>query len=132
MRPSIRPVLLLPILAFLLLVGGYAAHRGPPPGHARTYYVAADEVAWDYAPSGSDQIKDRPFDGTQRPFFEAGPHWVGHVAMKALYREYTTRRSRPSSRVPPPGSTLDCSARCSARRWGTRSAWCSGTTRASP
>ena len=102
MRPSIRPVLLLPILAFLLLVGGYAAHRGPPPGHARTYYVAADEVAWDYAPSGSDQIKDRPFDDTQRPFVEAGPHWVGHVAMKALYREYTdstfkTLKPRPAA-----------------------------------
>ncbi len=102
MRPSIRPVLLLPILAFLLLVGGYAAHRGPPPGHARTYYVAADEVAWDYAPSGSDQIKDRPFDDTQRPFVEAGPHWVGHVAMKALYREYAdstfkTLKPRPAA-----------------------------------
>jgi FtsP/CotA-like multicopper oxidase with cupredoxin domain len=102
MRPSIRAVLLLPILACLLLVGGYAAHRGPSPGHARTYYVAADEVAWDYAPSGLDQIKDRPFDDTQRPFVEAGPHWVGHVAMKALYREYTdstfkTLKPRPPS-----------------------------------
>jgi FtsP/CotA-like multicopper oxidase with cupredoxin domain len=102
MRPSIRSVLLLPILACLLLVGGYAAHRGPPPGHARTYYVAADEVAWDYAPSGSDQIKDRPFDDAQRPFVEAGSHWVGHVAMKALYREYTdstfkTLKPRPAA-----------------------------------
>ncbi|HYL54530.1 MAG TPA: multicopper oxidase domain-containing protein [Gemmatimonadales bacterium] len=102
MRPSVRPVLLLPILACLLLVGGYAAHRGLPPGRARTYYVAADEVAWDYAPSGSDQIKDRPFDDTQRPFVEAGPHSVGHVAMKAVYREYTdstfkTLKSRPAA-----------------------------------
>src|SRR5207245_3028052 len=106
MRPSIRPVLLLPILACLLLVGGYAAHRGPPPGHARTYYVAADEVAWDYPPSGSDQLKDRPFDDTNSPFVEAGPHWVGHVAMKALYREYTDSTFKTLKPLPAPWQHL--------------------------
>lgn len=102
MRPSIRPVLLLPILACLLLVGGYAAHRGPPPGHTRTYYVAADEVVWDYAPSGTDQIKSQPFDDVERPFVEAQAHSVGRVTLKALYREYTdstfkTLKPRPEA-----------------------------------
>lgn len=31
------------------------------PGAVRTYYIAAEDVAWDYAPSGVNQIKDVPF-----------------------------------------------------------------------
>ena len=29
------------------------------PGKTRTYYVAADEVSWDYAPSGHDEAMVR-------------------------------------------------------------------------
>ena len=28
----------------------------------RRYYVAAEEVVWDYAPSGKDEISGQPFD----------------------------------------------------------------------
>ena len=31
-------------------------------GKTRTYYVAADEVQWDYAPSGRDEAMGMPFD----------------------------------------------------------------------
>jgi hephaestin len=56
---------------------------------ARIYYVAADEVVWNYAPNGSNVITGAAFDAIERPFVEPGPSSVGRVAMKALYRLYT-------------------------------------------
>ena len=55
----------------------------------RRYYVAAEEVVWDYAPSGKDEISGQPFDAISRPFMEAGPRTIGRKYLKALYREYT-------------------------------------------
>ena len=71
------------------------------PGKLRTYYIAADEVAWDYAPSGQNLITGAPFDDTANVFVQAGPDRVGHVYMKSLYREYTdatftTLKPRPA------------------------------------
>jgi FtsP/CotA-like multicopper oxidase with cupredoxin domain len=88
MRPFSTPAVRFALLALLLLIGGYSASR-TPAGRTRTFYVAADEVTWNYAPSGSDQIKGEPFDDVQRPFVEAQAHSVGRVALKAVYREYT-------------------------------------------
>ncbi len=58
-------------------------------GQTRTYYVAADEVEWDYAPSGRDEAMGMPFDAIARGFTEPGPHQIGRVNKKAVYREYT-------------------------------------------
>ena len=58
-------------------------------GKIRTYYVAADEVEWDYAPSGIDQMMGMPFDVRANTFMERGPHRIGKVYHKAIYREYT-------------------------------------------
>jgi FtsP/CotA-like multicopper oxidase with cupredoxin domain len=71
------------------------------PGKTRTYYIAADEVAWDYAPSGKNLITGEAFDDTANVFVQAGPDRVGHVYMKSLYREYTdatftTLKPRPA------------------------------------
>ena len=55
----------------------------------RLYYIAAEEVVWDYAPSGKDEITGLPFDAVSRPFMEAGPRTIGRKYLKALYREYT-------------------------------------------
>jgi FtsP/CotA-like multicopper oxidase with cupredoxin domain len=60
-----------------------------PPGTTRTYYVAADEVEWDYAPSGRDEAMGMAFDAVGRSFTESGPHRIGRVYKKAMYREYT-------------------------------------------
>jgi Multicopper oxidase len=70
------------------------AVRGPStPGEnrskTRTYYVAADEVNWDYAPSGRDEAMGHPFDELQKVYTESGPHRIGRVYKKAIYREYT-------------------------------------------
>jgi FtsP/CotA-like multicopper oxidase with cupredoxin domain len=58
-------------------------------GLTRTYYVAADEVQWDYAPSGRDEAMGMPFDDVAKGFAVPGPHNIGSVNKKAVYREYT-------------------------------------------
>ncbi|HEU4792301.1 MAG TPA: multicopper oxidase domain-containing protein [Nitrolancea sp.] len=58
-------------------------------GQARTYYIAADEVDWDYAPDGQNQITGQPFDDAANVFVENGPDRIGKVYHKSLYREYT-------------------------------------------
>ncbi len=55
----------------------------------RTYYIAADEVAWDYAPSGINQITGEPFGEEENVFVARGRDRIGRVYLKALYREYT-------------------------------------------
>ena len=58
-------------------------------GATRTYYIAADEVVWDYAPSGTNLAEGRPFNDNEKPWMVPGPHVIGRKAKKALYREYT-------------------------------------------
>lgn len=54
-----------------------------------TYYIAADEVVWDYVPSGKNLIKGQPLGKEEGVWHERGPHRIGKVYKKALYREYT-------------------------------------------
>jgi FtsP/CotA-like multicopper oxidase with cupredoxin domain len=63
--------------------------RRPPPGRTRVYYIAADELVWDYAPSGINQITGKPFDPFQQMFTARGPQTIGSRSKKVLYREYT-------------------------------------------
>jgi FtsP/CotA-like multicopper oxidase with cupredoxin domain len=58
-------------------------------GKTRTYYVAADEVQWDYTPSGRDEAMGMEFDDVGKAFTESGPHRIGHVYKKAVYHGYT-------------------------------------------
>ena len=60
-----------------------------PAGKTRTYYVAADEVQWDYAPSGRDEAMGMDFDAIGKAFTQSGPHHIGRVYKKAVYHEYT-------------------------------------------
>jgi manganese oxidase len=62
---------------------------GASNGKVHTYYVAADEVEWDYAPSGINKMMGHPFEGYAKLFVEQGPHRIGKVYRKAVYREYT-------------------------------------------
>lgn len=69
----------------------------PRHGVVRTYYIAAEEVDWDYTPRG------RHFDGLPHPEFAEDESGVGlrhRIYHKAIYREYTdatfqTRKARP-------------------------------------
>jgi manganese oxidase len=54
----------------------------------RTYYIAADQVPWDYVPGGRDEIAGRPYADTAF-FANARPRPVSTTYQKVLYREYT-------------------------------------------
>jgi FtsP/CotA-like multicopper oxidase with cupredoxin domain len=60
-----------------------------PPARERVYYIAADEVTWDYAPSGINRITGKPFGDAEAFWVAAGRHKMGKVYKKAVYREYT-------------------------------------------
>jgi FtsP/CotA-like multicopper oxidase with cupredoxin domain len=94
------------------LVAAACHHQAPPPGlpvrpeqpppmgvavpvpdgslgaRTRTYYIAADEVDWDYVPGGRDAIADRAF--AESAFVRNGPpRVVSTTYKKVLYREYS-------------------------------------------
>lgn len=69
---------------------------------SRTYYIAADLVTWDYAPSGINKVAGQPFTAEESLFAEqdADRTRIGRQYIKALYREYTdasftTLKTRP-------------------------------------
>lgn len=59
-------------------------------GKTRTYYIAADEIDWDYTPSyPTDPMMNMPFMDEAQVFLKNGPDRIGHIYHKAVYREYT-------------------------------------------
>jgi FtsP/CotA-like multicopper oxidase with cupredoxin domain len=84
MRKShlVRGLSVLPVVVFAL-AQAWAA------GTVHTYYVAADEVEWNYTPLGMDRMMGMPFTASARLFTEPGPHRIGSIYRKAIYREYT-------------------------------------------
>lgn len=91
-RTATRVFLVVPALIGMFLFGSAVrpqAAPSEPSGKTRTYYVAADEVNWDYAPSGRDAAMGMPFDDVAKLYTESGPHRIGRVYKKAIYREYT-------------------------------------------
>src|SRR5262245_34612098 len=77
---------------------GHDARAGS--GQVRTYYIAADKVRWDYAPSGRNLITGKPFDDTANVFVRSGPGRIGRVYWKAQYRQYTGADFRTRTEVP--------------------------------
>jgi FtsP/CotA-like multicopper oxidase with cupredoxin domain len=79
-----------------------------PHGVTRTYYIAADDVTWDYVAGGVDGITCEPFKAVG--FFKGGPKPdappitkpVSTSYRKTIYHEYTdesfrTLKSRPAA-----------------------------------
>jgi len=88
------------VVGLLLTVTVAFLARGKE-GVARVYYIAADTVTWDMAPSGRNQITGQPFNAVEKMFAETGPHYIGSRLKKAIYREYTDStfrqlKSRPA------------------------------------
>src|SRR5579863_9498794 len=76
--------------AALAMIVGCAillASASPSQARTRTYYIAADEVVWNYTPSGEDLI-------AQKPLPPLAPMQLGWSYRKAIYREYTDRTFR--------------------------------------
>jgi manganese oxidase len=98
-----RVFLVVPVFIGMLLLGPAVRSQtaqSQSAGKTRTYYVAADEVNWDYAPYGRDEAMGMPFDEIAKLYTESGPHRIGRVYKKAIYREYTdatfsTLKGRP-------------------------------------
>jgi FtsP/CotA-like multicopper oxidase with cupredoxin domain len=74
-------------LALLLAVSSFAQVNSG--GKLHTYYVAADEVDWNYTPLGVDQMMGMPFTDYDKLYTERGLHRIGSTYRKAIYREYT-------------------------------------------
>lgn len=55
----------------------------------RVYYIAAEETAWDYAPTGRDMMTETAFGDDQKVFVARTPTSIGRTYVKALYRAYT-------------------------------------------
>lgn len=58
-------------------------------GQVRDYYIAAEEVRWDYAPHGRDLMMGTDYTEDQKVFVEAGPGRIGSVYTKIRYIGYT-------------------------------------------
>jgi manganese oxidase len=96
MRMGLRRFSIGLVACVVLLLTGCAAVT--PGAHVRTYYIAADEVNWNYCPMGLNETMGRPFDAYERTFTQRTPHRIGCVYRKAIYREYTDgsfRRLKP-------------------------------------
>jgi hephaestin len=74
-----------------ILIVGVCSAQSPAAGTPtiHTYYIAADEVEWNYTPSGINKMMGMKFEGYETVFTERGPHRIGTTYRKALYREYT-------------------------------------------
>jgi hephaestin len=69
-------------LALALSAAALLSAAGPAAAKVRTYFIAADEVLWNYAPSGRDLIA-----GTALP--KPLPGQLGYIYHKLMYRSYT-------------------------------------------
>lgn len=68
------------------------SHEPPAQGEVREYYIAAEEILWNYAPSGTDTITNQNLtepESASEVFFEQGATRIGGSYKKLVYREYT-------------------------------------------
>ncbi len=84
-----RGIFVCTALVWLCATVTTAGQTGPTGGRVHTYYVAADEVEWNYTPAGINETAGKPFDGIPKSYTEHGPHRIGSIYRKAIYREYT-------------------------------------------
>jgi FtsP/CotA-like multicopper oxidase with cupredoxin domain len=74
----------------VLLAAGCAVGASTGVGRqTRAYYIAAEEVAWNYAPAGTNMITGQPFDATANTFVQSGSDRIGPTYTKCLYHGHT-------------------------------------------
>lgn len=60
------------------------------PPQDREYWIKAEEILWDYAPSYPENaMTGEPFDSEAQVFLAPGPDRIGRLYRKAVYRQYT-------------------------------------------
>jgi manganese oxidase len=72
-------------------------------GVTRTYFIAAEEVLWDYAPDDTNVVAGRPFNDDENVFVQNGPNRIGDTYRKAVYRAYTDATFRTLAAAKDPG-----------------------------
>jgi manganese oxidase len=77
-------------LKLILILALCCAYHFSHAGTQRTYFIAAEEVLWDYAPSYPiNPMHGEKFADEEKVFVEAdGKHLIGHKYFKARYIEY--------------------------------------------
>lgn len=93
---------------FVLAVGLFSVHGAPaetgvktPPSKTRTYYIAAEEIEWNYTPEGKDMMMARSFDPYQKVFAAPAADRIGCTYRKAVFHEYTDDSFRTLKPRPP-------------------------------
>jgi len=85
-EPGIR-VRFLRMLAVASFLAAALSHASAAE---RVYYIGADTIVWDYAPSyPKNPITGKPFTPTEEVFVVAKDERIGRKYYKAVYREYT-------------------------------------------
>ena len=92
-------VCLLPSLVTVLLASDVT--NTASPGKVRTYYIAAEEIEWNYTPDGRDMMMARAFDPYARVFTAPAADRIGNVYRKAVFHEYTDATFRTLKPRPP-------------------------------
>lgn len=85
-------------MAAMVITLGLFSHSVWAKSQDRVYWIAADEVQWDYAPSFPiDPMTGNEFTDEQRIFIEQG---IGRRYLKSVYREYTEGFGALKQRTP--------------------------------
>lgn len=96
--------LLLTLICLFFTVTGFAASGAAAKtstGATRTYYIAAEEIDWDYVPDGKDMMMTADFDRYARVFTSPAANRIGCTYRKAVFREYTDDTFRTLKPRPP-------------------------------
>jgi FtsP/CotA-like multicopper oxidase with cupredoxin domain len=106
MRTSFRGAICVPLLLSLCLfyleaLAASGISPPTPPGKTRTYYIAAEEIEWNYTPDGKDLMMARAFDPYARVFTAPAADRIGNLYRKAVFREYTNETFRTLKPRPP-------------------------------
>uniref|UniRef100_H2ZM30 Uncharacterized protein n=1 Tax=Ciona savignyi TaxID=51511 RepID=H2ZM30_CIOSA len=70
----------------------------------RTYYIAAEEYLWDYAPTGNDLMSGESLRNSRKKssrFYSDGRNRIGSIYMKAHYVRYTDEMFRTQFEISP-------------------------------
>ena len=105
------------LLAFSLAAASPpSAHARPSPidPRIRTYFIAADEVSWDYVPGARDEIAGTPYADTA--FFGKGKPRPVSTLYDAIQAERAKYPYRPNPAAPAPSNAQAAPRRVAAPR----------------
>ncbi|KAG2222171.1 hypothetical protein INT45_007188 [Circinella minor] len=73
-----------------ILVKAAPATTAHAPRKLRHYYITAEEIAWDYAPTGRDNLVDLPLEESEHAsrYCSHNSSRIGRVYTKVMYKQY--------------------------------------------